>query len=85
MGITPGKKKKKMDDDDAEHHSLVAVGTKSGSVFLYSPELKEIMTQLSHAPPHAICDVAWVSQTRLFSLAANGTLVLWNVTTGKKV
>lgn len=80
---SPEKKKKRK--SEAEQYDLIAVGTASGSVLLYNPEMKEIMTQLTHAPPHAIRDVAWVSKTKLFSLAANGTLVLWNVTIGKRV
>ncbi|KAK3885407.1 hypothetical protein Pcinc_010376 [Petrolisthes cinctipes] len=83
---TPGKKKKKKKKDVAyeQRYSLVAMGSKNGNVLLYSPENRELVTQLSHSPPHPILDIAWLSPTRLFSLA-NDTLVLWNVNTGKRV
>lgn len=77
-----GKKKTLEADEEA---SLLALGTQAGILHLYCPEKREIVATLDHAAPHALLDVVWFSTERLFSLAANNTLVEWNIPSGEKL
>nr|XP_053642499.1 LOW QUALITY PROTEIN: WD repeat-containing protein 43-like [Cherax quadricarinatus] len=84
---SPQKEKKKaaVKSLEASEGNLLAMGTLAGNILIYSPEKREIVATLDHAPPHAVLDITWHTTERLYSLAANNTLVEWDVTSGEKI
>ncbi|CAL4084520.1 unnamed protein product, partial [Meganyctiphanes norvegica] len=85
---TPKKKKKKDKhpaDDSSTSGSLLALGTVTGSILIYSPGQKDLLATLQHSTTNAsVLDLVWEDSNSLLSLGKDNRLLKWEIKTGQK-
>jgi len=84
---TPKKKKKRDSlpvEDSISGGCLLALGTVTGSILIYSPGQKDLLSTLQHSTTNAsVLDLVWEDSNSLLSLGKDNRLLKWEIKTGQ--